>query len=92
MKPSFALERAQEILFMLRQGIEQNRLPLSKAVFLDSPMAIDATEIFERHPDCYGPAVAEMFARHQDPFGLPGLHIVRRQRNRSRSTASAVAP
>jgi metallo-beta-lactamase family protein len=75
--PTFALERAQEILFILRQGIEQNRLPPSMAVFLDSPMAIAATEIFERHPDCYGPAVAEVLARHQDPFGFPGLRIVR---------------
>ncbi len=51
--PTFALERAQELLYFLREGVEQNRLPRSIQVFLDSPMAISATEIFERHPECY---------------------------------------
>jgi metallo-beta-lactamase family protein len=50
--PTFALERAQELLFFLRAGVEKNRLPRSTQVFLDSPMAISATEIFERHPEC----------------------------------------
>jgi metallo-beta-lactamase family protein len=75
--PTFALERAQELLFVLRQGIEQSRLPPSMMVFLDSPMAIAATEIFRRHPDCYGPAVAELFAKGRDPFGFPGLRFTR---------------
>ena len=49
--PTFALERAQELLYVLRQGRERNRLPPAMQVFLDSPMAISATEIFERHPE-----------------------------------------
>jgi metallo-beta-lactamase family protein len=75
--PSFALERAQELLFTLREGMEQNKLPPSLQVFLDSPMAISATEIFRKHPDCYGPETAKLFARNVDPFGLPGLHFCR---------------
>ncbi|HXP06541.1 MAG TPA: MBL fold metallo-hydrolase [Stellaceae bacterium] len=75
--PTFALERAQELLFVLRQGIEQSRLPPSMMVFLDSPMAIAATEIFRRHPDCYGPSVGELFAKGRDPFGFPGLRFTR---------------
>jgi metallo-beta-lactamase family protein len=75
--PTFALERAQEILYVLRQGIEQRRLPTSMPVFLDSPLAIAVTEIFERHPNCYGTAVAELFAHRQDPFGFSGLHFTR---------------
>ncbi len=50
--PTFALERAQELLYFLRQGLEQSRLPNSMQVFLDSPMAISATEIFEHHLEC----------------------------------------
>ena len=53
--PTFALERAQELLFFLRQGVEQNRLPPSLKVYLDSPMAISATEIFERHTRRFQP-------------------------------------
>lgn len=72
--PTFALERAQEILFYLRQGVENSRLPASMQVFLDSPMAISATEIFRRHPESCDPS---LFRDNQDPFGLPGLHLVR---------------
>ncbi len=75
--PTFALERAQEILFFLRDGIERNRLNPSMQVFLDSPMAIAATEIFERHPECYEPEVAALFKEGRDPFALPGLHLTR---------------
>ncbi len=75
--PTFALERAQEILFALRQGIEQSRLPPSMAVFLDSPLAIGATEIFRRHPRLYSAEVAALFAHHRDPFSFAGLHFVR---------------
>jgi len=75
--PTFALERAQELLYYLREGIEQGRLTRSLQVFLDSPMAISATEIFERHPECYEPKTAELFREGRDPFHLPGLHFVR---------------
>jgi metallo-beta-lactamase family protein len=75
--PAFALERAQELLFFLRQGIGQNRLPPSFQVFLDSPMAISATQIFGRHAQDFTPAVRQVFQQGQDPFALPGLHFTR---------------
>jgi metallo-beta-lactamase family protein len=75
--PTFALERAQEILFYLREGIDHKRLPASMQVFLDSPMAISATEIFRRHPESYRPEAAKYFADGGDPFSLPGLHFTR---------------
>ena len=75
--PTFALERAQEILYYLREGVKGGLLPGSTQVFLDSPMAISATNIFERHPECYEADVAELFREGQDPFNLPGLHFTR---------------
>jgi metallo-beta-lactamase family protein len=75
--PTFALERAQELLFYLREGIEQQRLPQSIQVFLDSPMAISATQIFERHPECYDEKLAELLRKGNDPFDMPGLHFTR---------------
>jgi len=75
--PTFALERAQELLFYLREGIEQRILPASMQVFLDSPMAISATRIFERHPECYDGEAAELFRDGRDPFHFRGLHFVR---------------
>jgi metallo-beta-lactamase family protein len=75
--PSFALERTQEILYYLREGVEGGQLPASMQVFLDSPMAISATEIFRRHPECYDEETCEVFRNGHDPFNLPGLHFTR---------------
>ncbi len=75
--PTFALERAQELLYHLREGVEQGRLGRSIQVFLDSPMAISATQIFRRHPECYDREAAELFREGRDPFALPGLHFTR---------------
>lgn len=75
--PTFALERAQELLYYLREGVLQDRIPASTQVFLDSPMAISATEIFRRHPECYESEIATLFHSGQDPFQLSGLHFTR---------------
>lgn len=73
--PTFALERAQEILYVLREGVDSGRLPRLMQVFLDSPMAISATAIFQRHPECYNPGIADWFRGGRDPFRMPGLHF-----------------
>jgi metallo-beta-lactamase family protein len=75
--PTFALERAQELLYFLNEGVTQGRLAKSIQVYLDSPMAISATEIFRHHPECFESAPAKMFQDGQDPFALPGLHFTR---------------
>jgi len=75
--PSFALERTQEVLYYLRQAVTEGVLPASMQVFLDSPMAITATEIFRRHPECYDQEAAALFQAGRDPFSLPGLHFTR---------------
>lgn len=73
--PTFALERAQEVLYHLREATESRRLPRRMQVFLDSPMAISATEIFRRHPECYDAETCELFRDGRDPFDMPGLHF-----------------
>ncbi len=75
--PTFALERAQEILYFLQEGVSSGRLPGSTQVFLDSPMAISATEIFLHHPECYDAETVALFNKQRDPFALPGLHFTR---------------
>lgn len=75
--PTFALERAQELLYYLREAVENGRLSKSMQVFLDSPMAISATEIFSRHPECFDPEAFAKFGHGRDPFMLPGLHFTR---------------
>ena len=75
--PSFALERAQEILYYLREGVYAKNIQHYTTVFLDSPMAISATEIFRRHPECYDADTMKIFDKGNDPFYIPGLHFTR---------------
>jgi len=75
--PTFSLERAQDLLFYLRQGVADNSIVRSTQIYLDSPMAISATEIFQRYPDMFAPDVTAMFHDNQDPFHLKNLHFVR---------------
>ncbi len=75
--PSFALERTQELLYYLREGIEQDKLPRNLQVFLDSPMAISATQIFRRHRECFDEETWAVIASGKDPFEFSGLQIIR---------------
>lgn len=75
--PTFALERTQEILYYLREGVEKGLIERYTNVFLDSPMAISATRIFQRHPECYNPETLKLSSDGNDPFDLPGLRFTR---------------
>lgn len=75
--PTFALERAQEILYYLREGIENNQVARFTPVFLDSPMAISATQIFRRHPECFDKDTLNLSQDGDDPFNMPSLHFTR---------------
>ncbi len=75
--PSFALERSQEILYSLRAAITSGALPAQLPVFVDSPMAVSATEVYRAHPECYDAEAAALIAGGSDLFGFPGLRLVR---------------
>ena len=75
--PTFALERAQELLYYLHEGWREKRLPRGLQTFLDSPMAISATNVFARHPECYDEETKKLFAAGHDPFNFPSLHFTR---------------
>lgn len=75
--PSFALERSQEILYALRGAVTAGMLPARLPVYLDSPMAVSATEVYRAHPECYDDEAAALIANGGDLFGFEGLHLVR---------------
>jgi metallo-beta-lactamase family protein len=75
--PTFALERAQEILYYLREMSEKGDLPRRTQVFLDSPLAISATDMFRRFPEYLSRGARAQFAKGIDPFRLPGLQCTR---------------
>ncbi|WP_457621336.1 MBL fold metallo-hydrolase RNA specificity domain-containing protein [Persephonella sp.] len=68
--PTFALERSQEILFVLRMMYDQGKLPRCK-VFLDSPLAISATKIFLQFPEFFNNELKEMIKKGKNPFMFP---------------------
>lgn len=69
--PSYALERAQEILYVLREFYEEGKLPKCQ-IFLDSPLAISITKLFTSHPEFYDRDTYEVFLE-KNPFELPNL-------------------
>lgn len=75
--PSFALERTQELLFALFDLWRETRLG-GASIYLDSPLAIDATEIFLRHPGLYDEEAEQRLRADPNPFRFPALHYTRR--------------
>lgn len=75
--PTFALERAQEVIFHLADAVRAGKLPRRLHVFLDSPMAISATSIFARYPESLGEESRARLAAGGDPFDLPTLRFTR---------------
>jgi len=74
--PSFALERSQDVLYQLNELLLEDRVP-NLMVFMDSPMAINVTEVFERHPELYDEEMTEHINNHHSPFEFPGLKMTR---------------
>ena len=74
--PTFALERAQDILYVLAESFEGGRLDPRLPVFLDSPMAISATATFRENLDELRPEAARLISL-RDPFERPNIHYTR---------------
>jgi len=77
--PSFAVGRTQELVYVLHQLVEQRDIPPKLPVFVDSPLAIDATGIYRLHPEAYDAEVFEFLAdnRGGDPFGFDMIRYTR---------------
>ena len=76
--PSFAVGRTQEIVYALHQLLEENQIP-NIDVFVDSPLAVNATEIFRLHPEVYDRETMDFLAEtnSRDPFGFEGVKYIR---------------
>ncbi len=74
--PSFALERAQEVLYHLNKLIMAAKIP-DIMVFVDSPMAVSVTDIFERHIDLLDQEMKKLISQGNSPFHFRGLNLVR---------------
>ena len=73
--PSFALERAQEVIFALKKLHLAGRLP-PIPVYIDSPLTVRLTEVFKLHPECLSKDVFQTMQGAESPFSFPRLEYV----------------
>ena len=74
--PAFAVGRTQELLYFLRQLNQEGRLADFK-IFLDSPMAISATNVYREHPECFDAETMRIIMNGEGPFSLPNIEYTR---------------
>ncbi len=74
--PAFSVGRTQDLVYALHKLFDAGLLPRIP-IFVDSPLAVNATEIFKQHPECFDEETYRHVAQHHDPFGLSQLHYLR---------------
>ncbi len=74
--PAFAVGRTQQLVLLLHQLIDEKRIP-SIPMYVDSPLAINATEVFRKHPECFDEEARKYLTDGEDPFGFYRLQYVR---------------
>lgn len=74
--PTFALERAQELMYHFSTLVHDDLIPDLK-IFLDSPMAIDVTDVFKKYRHYFNDETRRLFENGTPPLRFPGLHMTR---------------
>lgn len=85
--PSFAIGRAQEIIFALNKLWENGMMPMID-VYLDSPLSLNATNIMRIHSECFNDEMIEFMKTDPDPFGFEKLHYIRDKEESKRLNTS----
>lgn len=76
--PAFAVGRTQTIVYMLHKLFNQNRIP-EIPIYVDSPLAVDATAVFRSHPECLDRETYRIFLQNgEDPFGFSRLKYIKK--------------
>jgi len=73
--PAFAVGRTQQLVLMLHQLIDAKRLP-NIPMYVDSPLAVNVTEVFRNHPECYDEEIRKFLTDGDDPFGFHRLTYI----------------
>jgi metallo-beta-lactamase family protein len=76
--PSFSVGRTQEVVYSLNNFYNDGRLPKID-IFVDSPLAVNATTVFRMHPECFNREILKMMESHPDPFGFNTLFYITSQ-------------
>ncbi len=74
--PAFTIERTQELIYFIHQLVHEQRIR-SIPIFIDSPMAVNATSIFKIHPECFDTETVDYFlSKNINPFGFETIRYV----------------
>ncbi len=74
--PAFSVGRTQQLVHSLHD-LTAHKIVRNIPVFVDSPLSINATEVFRLHPECFNQSTYEMLRHHENPFGLKNLTYIR---------------
>lgn len=85
--PSFALERAQEVVFALKKLRRANAIP-RVPVFVDSPLTVRITDVFKLHPECYDAETRALMRGNDSPFDFDDISYVEDKEASKRISAS----
>ncbi len=73
--PAFSVGRTQELVYTIHRIFESNaceRIP----VYVDSPLSVNATEVFRMHTECFDYEISQFLLKHEDPFGFNRLKYI----------------
>jgi metallo-beta-lactamase family protein len=74
--PAFSVGRTQELVYMMDRLETHGKLP-NIPVYVDSPLAVNATELFIMHPECYDEEILDYMLEDPHPFGFSRLHFIK---------------
>jgi metallo-beta-lactamase family protein len=74
--PSFSVGRTQQIVYTLHQLTLAGQLP-RVPIFVDSPLSVNATEVYRLHPECFNEAIYRFLREKENPFGMENLTYIR---------------
>ena len=75
--PSFSVGRTQELVYSLNNFYNEHKLPKID-IYVDSPLSVNATDIFRLHPECFNRELINVMKTDPDPFGFNSLHYIKR--------------
>ncbi len=73
--PSFSVGRTQQIVYVLHQITDSGCLP-RVPIFVDSPLSVNATEIYRRHTECFNDSIKKFLREQENPFGMANLTYI----------------
>jgi metallo-beta-lactamase family protein len=73
--PAFSVGRTQQIVYVLHELTCAGKLP-RVPIFVDSPLSVNATAIYKKHPECLRPTIYDTLCNNEDPFGMNNLTYI----------------